>query len=70
MIREFGTAEKAFSGLPTEHPLAGIECHVNHCHYNRDSHTCQAGHIKVGPANACCAEETICASFRPQNTLQ
>ena len=66
MTHNFDSIEKAFSALPTAHGATGIECHVAHCHYNRDSHLCQAGHIKVGPANACCTEETICATFRPQ----
>lgn len=48
------------------HPIQGVQCDVTNCHYNMHNHICTAGTIKVGPQNATCSADTICATFRPQ----
>lgn len=63
MIREFGATGAIFNSGKT---VDGIECKVSSCYYNKDNEYCTAGHIKVGPTNACCTEETNCATYRPQ----
>ena len=45
--------------------IKGITCDVKGCEYNDGKNECTAGHISVGPTDACCSDETVCATFRP-----
>lgn len=47
--------------------IKGITCDVKGCEYNDGKNECTAGHISVGPTDACCSDETVCATFRPKN---
>ena len=47
--------------------IKGITCDVKGCEYNDGKNECTAGHISVGPCDACCSDETVCATFRPKN---
>lgn len=46
--------------------LRGVNCDVAHCTYNNGKHECCANEIKVGPCNANCSAETVCATFKPK----
>ena len=46
--------------------IKGITCDVKGCEYNDGKNECTAGHISVGPTDACCSDETVCATFRPK----
>ena len=41
----------------------GIDCKAKECMYNEDC-VCHAGKISVEGGNACCCEQTECATFR------
>lgn len=45
-------------------PIKGISCAVKNCQYHDGDCKCKAGSVAVGPANACCSAETVCATFR------
>ncbi len=45
-------------------PIKGISCAVKSCEYHNGDCRCTAGCIAVGPSNACCSSETVCATFR------
>ena len=47
--------------------IKGITCDVKGCEYNDGKNECTAGHISVGPTDACCSDETVCATFRPKS---
>ena len=47
--------------------IKGITCDVKGCEYNDGKDECTAGHISVGPTDACCSDETVCATFRPKS---
>ena len=44
--------------------IKGVLCDVKNCAYHNGKSECCAGCISVGPANASCAENTICATFK------
>ena len=46
--------------------IKGITCDVKSCEFNDGENECTAGHISVGPCDASCSDETICATFRPK----
>ena len=46
--------------------IKGITCDVKGCEYNDGENECTAGHISVGPTDASCSDETVCATFRPK----
>lgn len=45
-------------------PIKGISCAVKSCQYHNGDCQCFAGSVAVGPSNACCSSETVCATFR------
>ncbi len=47
-------------------PLKGISCDACRCTYHGENNSCHAKEIAVGPHNACCSSETICATFKPK----
>ena len=46
--------------------IKGITCDVKSCEYNDGENECTAGHISVGPTDASCSDDTVCATFRPK----
>ncbi len=46
--------------------LKGVTCNVEHCYYNDCDTHCTAHQISVGPCNASCSENTLCATFKPK----
>ena len=46
--------------------VKGITCDVRECQYHDGENTCMAGHVSVGPTDAKCSSETVCATFRPK----
>lgn len=47
-------------------PLQGIKCNVMNCYYHDCDTHCTAKEISVGPRNADCSAETLCATFKPR----
>ena len=48
--------------------IKGIDCSVKNCAYHDGECYCTAGHINVGPASAKTSGDTICATFKPENS--
>ena len=46
------------------HYNKGINCDAKNCVYHDCGHYCTAEMINVGPQNACCSSDTICATFK------
>ena len=46
--------------------LKGIVCDAAHCAYNNGHNACCAKQITVGPADADCSSDTVCATFKPK----
>ena len=46
--------------------LKGIVCDALHCAYNNGHNACCAKQITVGPADADCSADTVCATFKPK----
>jgi hypothetical protein len=46
--------------------IKGIVCDAAHCAYNNGHNACCAKQITVGPANANCSSDTVCATFKPK----
>ena len=46
--------------------IKNVVCDVDKCVYNAE-HNCTANEIFVGPCDACCSTETLCATFEPKN---
>ena len=46
--------------------LKGIVCDAAHCAYNNGHNACCAKQISVGPADADCSSDTVCATFKPK----
>lgn len=52
-----------------EHALGGIRCDVSNCQYNTQGHLCTAKEIKVGPQYANSSTDTVCATFKPGQSM-
>ncbi len=50
-----------------EKQLKGVCCDACNCIHHGQDHSCHADEISVGPHNACCSAETICATFKPKD---
>lgn len=46
--------------------IKGINCDVKSCVYHSGNTECCAGEICVGPADAKCSANTVCATFKPK----
>ncbi|MBQ8381242.1 MAG: DUF1540 domain-containing protein [Clostridia bacterium] len=46
--------------------IKGINCNVENCVYNDGKCECYAGEISVGPHDAKCSANTVCATFKPK----
>lgn len=46
--------------------IKGIKCNVKNCYYHDCETYCTATQIAVGPQNAECSSETLCATFKPR----
>ena len=46
--------------------IKGINCNVKNCVYNEQNNACYAGEICVGPQDAKCSSNTVCATFKPK----
>lgn len=46
--------------------LKGVNCDAKNCAFNDGEHQCCAGRINVGPRDADCSSDTICATFKPK----
>lgn len=57
---------KKSCGCGDESCVEGISCAVKGCVFHDGERKCMAGSIAVGPENACCSSETVCATFRPK----
>jgi hypothetical protein len=64
MNTDFGSTG-AYASAGNMEKVEGVECNVASCTYNQNRKICTAGKIKVGPTNATCTDDTICATFRP-----
>lgn len=51
-------------------PIYGIKCDVTNCYYHCPGSKCVAGEIKVGPQHADSSEDTVCATFKPELSVQ
>ena len=47
--------------------LRGIQCDVHNCVYNAEGRECHTAQIAVGPSEAKCSSETVCATFKPKS---
>ena len=52
--------------MDNKKPIKNVVCDVDKCVHNTD-HNCMANEIFVGPCDACCSTETLCATFEPKN---
>ena len=46
--------------------IKGINCNVCNCVYHDGKTECYAGEICVGPKDATCSANTVCATFKPK----
>ena len=46
--------------------IKGIVCDVRNCAYHCGECNCYAGSISVGPRDAECSANTVCATFKPR----
>ena len=46
--------------------VKGVVCEVKNCAYHNGMHECYAGCISVGPCEADCSANTVCATFKPR----
>ena len=46
--------------------IKGIMCDVRNCAYHNGESECYAGCISVGPREADCSSNTLCATFKPK----
>lgn len=46
--------------------IKGINCNVKNCVYHDGATECYAGEISVGPCDAKCSANTVCATFKPK----
>ncbi|MBE6648008.1 MAG: DUF1540 domain-containing protein [Ruminococcaceae bacterium] len=44
--------------------IKGISCSVKECIHHDMENYCTANSISVGPSNASCCSETVCATFK------
>ena len=44
----------------------GVVCDVSNCVYHDGKSECYAGEISVGPRDAKCSSNTVCATFKPK----
>ena len=59
--------EKKYStecGAERNKYIKGITCDVKNCVYHNNKSDCCAGTICVGPSDAKCSANTICATFK------
>ncbi len=54
------------TGCERHKRIKGINCNVENCVYNEGKCECYAGEISVGPSNATCSGNTVCATFKPK----
>ncbi|MBO7549184.1 MAG: DUF1540 domain-containing protein [Clostridia bacterium] len=45
----------------------GVSCSVAECAYHCGENACAARTVSVGPVNARCCAETVCATFRSKS---
>lgn len=50
--------------------IGGLDCGVTNCHYNQGGGKCCAKQVRVGPQYANTSADTICDTFKPQNSLK
>ena len=46
--------------------VKGISCDVKNCVYHDGKCDCYAGTVYVGPKDATCSANTLCATFKPR----
>ena len=46
--------------------IKGVHCDVQNCAYHNGQNECYAGTICVGPNEASCSANTVCATFKPK----
>lgn len=57
------------NNTPAGNALDGIRCDVANCQYNTQNRLCTAREIKVGPQYANTSADTICATFKPGQSM-
>lgn len=53
----------------SERTIEGIHCDVSNCRYHAQGHTCTAKEITVGPQYANNSTDTVCATFKPEQSM-
>ena len=46
--------------------VKGVLCDVRNCAFHDGENACYAGSICVGPCDAKCSDNTVCATFKPR----
>ncbi len=46
--------------------IRGINCDAKKCAYNDGECRCTAENVCVGPCDAGCSSDTVCATFKPK----
>lgn len=67
--RSFAMEERKYetcSGCERHKHIKGINCDVVNCVYHDGKSECYAGEISVGPRDAKCSSNTVCATFKPK----
>ena len=60
--------KKRTGGCKTEkcNHVDGIVCDVKNCAYHDKETECYAGKVSIGPREASCSANTVCATFKPR----
>lgn len=65
MKRKSGTSYESDSGEKKK-LVCGIVCDVKNCAYHDRESECYAGKVSIGPREASCSANTVCATFKPR----
>ena len=57
---------KTDCGCERNKRIKGVNCDVTHCVYHNGRTECYAEEISIGPRDADCSANTVCATFKPK----
>ena len=64
MMNENTNNKKDCGSAKPKHYNSGINCDAKNCVYHDCDCYCTAEKINVGPRNATCSSDTVCATFK------
>ena len=54
------------NGKKQQKPIKNVVCDVVYCEYHDGIGHCTAKQISIGPIEAHCCSDTVCATFKPR----